>query len=153
MTDKISRADRSRNMSRIKNKDTKPEMIVRQYLFAQGFRYRLHDKKLMGKPDLVLPKYRAVIFIHGCFWHRHRDCQLAYTPKSREEFWLKKFDDNVKRDNVVKEALHHAGWRILTIWECALRSKDKSRHLESAAKWLISSTDCQDIGDTTNFTV
>ena len=150
MTDKISRAERSRNMSRIKNKDTKPEMIVRKYLFAQGFRYRLHDKNLMGKPDLVLHKYRAVIFIHGCFWHRHKSCHLAYTPKSREEFWLKKFENNVKRDKLVKETLLHDGWRILTIWECALRSKDKNRYLESTAKWLISSTVSQDIGDSTN---
>ena len=152
MTDKISRAERSRNMSRIKNKDTKPEMIVRKYLFAQGFRYRLHDKKLMGKPDLVLPKYRAVIFIHGCFWHRHKDCPLAYTPKSREEFWSKKFESNVKRDKLVMETLHHEGWRILTIWECALRSKDMSRHLENTAKWLTSSIFSQDIGDTKSFT-
>ena len=116
-------------MASIKSKNTKPEMLVRKFLHGHGFRYRLHDKSLPGKPDIVLPKYKTIILIHGCFWHRHSGCVLAYTPKSNVEVWQKKFADNVKRDIEVLNELTNAGWKVLIVWECRLR-KDSSNYLE-----------------------
>ena len=138
MVDTVDKATRSKNMSKVRNKDTKPELLVRKYLHSRGIRYRLHDKKLCGKPDIILAKYRAVIFIHGCFWHRHENCHLAYTPKSRVDFWTRKFESNVKRDKQVHSLLKEDGWRILTIWECALRSKNVEIYLEQVCQWLTS---------------
>ncbi|AFD28107.1 DNA mismatch endonuclease vsr (plasmid) [Deinococcus gobiensis I-0] len=111
-------------MSRIRAKDTKPEMVVRRLLHGAGFRYRLNDRRLPGTPDLVLPKYRAVIFIHGCFWHRHH-CPLFHWPKSRQEFWVAKLTRNVERDQEASKQLLEAGWRVLTVWECALRGQGR----------------------------
>lgn len=108
---------RSRLMSRIKAKDTKPEMLVRSAAHRLGLRFRLHDKQLPGKPDLVLPKHRTVIFVHGCFWHRH-GCKLASNPKSRQDYWAPKFESNVRRDAEHRAALEAAGWRVVVIWEC-----------------------------------
>ena len=125
MTDIISKEKRSWNMSRIKGKNTKPERIVRSVLHRMGYRFRLHRKDLPGKPDIVLPKYRTVIFVHGCFWHRHKGCKYAYTPKSRVDFWKKKFKENVKRDKKKREELVKAGWKIVIVWECRLRNSDK----------------------------
>lgn len=105
-------------MSRIKCRDTKPEMVARSMLHRMGYRFRLHVKTLPGKPDIVLPKYKTVIFVHGCFWHRHKGCKYAYTPKSRVEFWRAKFEANVANDHRVRAALRRAGWRTLTVWEC-----------------------------------
>ncbi len=116
--DRISKEHRSWNMSRIKGKDTTPELRVRSTLHKLGYRFRLHRKDLPGKPDIVLPKYRTVIFVHGCYWHRHPGCKYAYTPKSRVEFWTKKFQENVERDRINDEALKIAGWKIWIIWEC-----------------------------------
>lgn len=112
---------RSYNMSRIKGKDTKPEMLVRKFLFAQGFRYRLHVKKLPGKPDIVLPKYKTVIFIHGCFWHGHKGCRYFVVPKTRTEWWINKIERNKQNDKIAIKALKKAQWDVITIWECELK--------------------------------
>ncbi len=118
MADRISPEKRSWNMSRIRGKDTKPELRVRSQLHRMGYRFRLHRKDLPGRPDIVLPKYDTVIFVHGCFWHRHKGCRFAYTPKTRVEFWQTKFDLNVRRDRRNEAALRKRGWRIIRIWEC-----------------------------------
>ena len=118
MTDRLSKEHRSWNMSRIRGKNTKPEKLVRSLLHRMGYRFRLHRRDLPGKPDIVLPKYKTVIFVHGCFWHRHRGCKLAYTPRSRIEFWQKKFRSNVARDKKVQHALKAKGWRVIVVWEC-----------------------------------
>lgn len=108
-------------MSQIKGKNTKPEMLVRQFLHAQGLRYRLHDKKLPGKPDLVLLKYKTVVFVHGCFWHKHEGCRYFVVPKTRTDFWLTKIGKNVTNDERQQAELTAAGWKVLTIWECELK--------------------------------
>lgn len=122
MTDVHDKATRSYNMSRIKGKNTKPEMLVRKFLHAQGFRYRLHVNDMPGKPDIVLPKYRTVIFIHGCFWHGHEHCRYYVLPKTRTEWWLNKINRNVANDNISVKKLELAGWRIIIIWECTLKA-------------------------------
>lgn len=122
MTDSLSPEKRSWNMSRIKGKDTKPEMTVRSLLHKMGYRFRLHRKDLPGVPDIVLPKYKTAIFIHGCFWHRHNGCKLAYNPKTRIEFWNKKFRDTVKRDRLNIKKLEDLGWNTEIIWECEVKN-------------------------------
>lgn len=122
--DTVDPKTRSKIMASVRGKDTTPELQIRKSLHQRGFRYRLHPKNLPGHPDLVLPKYRAVIFVHGCFWHRH-GCHLSTTPKTRQEFWKEKFAANVERDRRVVEELRSAGWRVLTIWECSLKGKEK----------------------------
>ncbi len=124
MADVHSPKIRSYNMSRIKAKDTKPEILVRKYLFSHGLRYRLHDKKLPGKPDIILPKYRIIIFVHGCFWHGHESCRYFAPPKTRTEWWMNKIKGNIENDIKKKELLEKMGWSIITIWECQLK-KDK----------------------------
>jgi DNA mismatch endonuclease (patch repair protein) len=121
MTDVHSKETRSYNMSRIRSKDTKPELLVRKYLFSKGFRYRLHEKKLPGKPDLVLTKYKTVIFVHGCFWHSHQNCKYAVIPKSNLEYWQNKISKNQSRDSVNEDQLAKLGWKIIVIWECELK--------------------------------
>ncbi len=111
-------------MSRIRGKDTKPELRVRSQLHRMGYRFRLHRKDLPGRPDIVLPKYDTVIFVHGCFWHRHKGCRFAYTPKTRVEFWETKFEQNVRRDKRNAAALWRGGWRVLKIWECEMESSE-----------------------------
>lgn len=133
MADSLSPEKRSWNMSRIKGKDTSIEIQVRKYLFSQGFRYRKNVTSLPGKPDIVLPKYHAVIFVHGCFWHRHPGCKYAYTPKTRIEFWQEKFDKNVQNDSLHREELTGAGWRVFVLWECQLRGHQKELTLRSLA--------------------
>ena len=108
-------------MSRIRGKNTKPEMLVRKYLFAHGYRYRLHSKNLPGKPDIVLPKYKTVIFVHGCFWHGHKDCKYFVVPKTRTDWWLNKINGNKANDAKKELALKQAGWKVLVIWECQLK--------------------------------
>ena len=110
-------------MSRIRGKDTSIEVKVRKYLFSQGFRFRKNDKRLPGKPDVVLPKYHTVIFVHGCFWHRHPGCKDETTPKTRTEFWLDKFEKNVANDRIHREALEAAGWKVITLWECEIKKQ------------------------------
>lgn len=115
---------RSYNMSRIKSKDTKPEEIVRKYLFAHGFRYRKNDKRLPGTPDIVLPKYKTVIFVNGCFWHGHKQCRYFVIPKSNTKFWVDKINKNIDRDATNIDKLILLGWNVITVWECELK-KDK----------------------------
>ena len=116
---------RSRNMSAIKSKNTKPEIAVRKLLHSMGYRFRLHRKDLPGSPDIVLPKYKTVIFVHGCFWHRHENCKYASTPKTRKEFWESKFKANINRDNLNQANLLLRGWKIIIIWECQLKGDIK----------------------------
>ncbi|MGM0582790.1 MAG: very short patch repair endonuclease [Bacteroidota bacterium] len=118
-----SPVQRSFNMSKISCKNTKPEILVRKWIWAKGYRYRLHRKDLPGKPDIVLPKYRAVIFVNGCFWHRH-GCRQTTTPKSRKDFWLAKFETNIARDRRNIKSLMEKSWRVMIVWECKLRRKD-----------------------------
>jgi DNA mismatch endonuclease, patch repair protein len=114
-------------MSRIKGKDTKPEVAVRALLHQMGLRFRLHVRRLPGCPDVVLSRWKSVIFVHGCFWHRHPNCRLAYTPKSREKFWISKLEGNVLRDKDALEALKQLGWKPLVVWECELRDMSRLR--------------------------
>ena len=111
-------------MSRIRNKGTKPEVTLRKALFARGFRYRVNVGTLPGKPDIVLPRYKTVIFVHGCFWHGHPSCKYAYTPKRNTEFWVNKISGNQERDAAVKRELVEAGWRVIIVWECELRHEN-----------------------------
>jgi len=148
MTDIVDRKTRSRMMAGIKGKDTKPELTLRRALHARGFRYRLHSRQLAGRPDLVLPKLRAVIFVHGCFWHRHQGCRYNTTPATRTEFWRKKFSDNVKRDTAAREALLESGWRVATVWECALRRPEQIGTLtRKLSVWLASDSDQVEFGN------
>ena len=133
MADSLSPEKRSWNMSRVKGKDTSIEIQVRKYLFSQGFRYRKHVSTLPGKPDIVLPKYHAVVFVNGCFWHRHPGCKDAYMPKSRMEFWQEKFDHNIQNDEQHRKELTEAGWKVITIWECEI-----NKHFDKTMKSLIS---------------
>lgn len=129
MVDVVSQEVRSRMMAGIRGKNTKPEMLVRRFLHAKGFRYRLHDKALPGKPDMVLPRYQTVIFVHGCFWHRHLACQFATTPSTNRSFWLKKFEKNEVRDRLAAETLISLGWKVIILWECGLRSGEAAECL------------------------
>ena len=118
-------------MSRIRNKGTKPEVTLRKALFARGFRYRVNVGTLPGKPDIVLPRYKTVIFVHGCFWHGHPGCKYAYTPKSNTEFWVNKISGNRERDAVVKRKLEESGWKVIVVWECEIK------HVKDLANLLI----------------
>ncbi len=131
MADVHDKKTRSYNMSRIRGKDTKPEMIVRKFLFAKGYRYRLHAKNLPGKPDIILPKYKTIIFIHGCFWHGHEGCKYYVIPKTRTEWWVEKIGKNKKKDKENYEKLAETDWRILTIFECELKGKKQEETLNS----------------------
>jgi DNA mismatch endonuclease, patch repair protein len=124
MADVHSAQVRSYNMSRIRSKDTKPELLLRKVLFANGFRFRLHDKSLPGKPDIVLKKYNTVILVHGCFWHGHKDCKYFVVPKTRTEWWLNKIEGNQRNDLAKKKELKKAGWNVIEVFECELK-KDK----------------------------
>lgn len=124
MADVHSKETRSYNMSRIRSKDTKPELLVRKFLHKQGFRFRLHVKDLPGKPDIVLPKYRTVIFIHGCFWHGHEGCKYYVVPKTRTEWWVEKIGKNVQNDSKSINALM-SNWKVVTIWQCQLKTSTK----------------------------
>jgi DNA mismatch endonuclease (patch repair protein) len=112
-------------MSKIRSKNTKPELALRKALFARGFRYRVNDTKMPGKPDIVLPKYKTVIFVHGCFWHKHEGCKYAYTPKTNTKFWVDKINSNAERDKTNLQKLTALGWNVLTVWECEIRHKYK----------------------------
>lgn len=125
MADIKSPEERSKNMSAIKNKNTRPEVYLRKLLFSRGYRYRICSGNIPGHPDLWLRKYNVAIFVNGCFWHRHQDCRFAYTPKSRIEFWEKKFEANTNRDNIVRHQLEEQGYRYLIVWECAINQSRK----------------------------
>ncbi len=139
MGDVHSKKTRSYNMSRIRSKDTKPEMLVRKHLFSYGFRYRLHDKKLPGKPDIVLPKYKTVIFIHGCFWHGHEACSYYVIPKTRTDWWLNKINNNIANDGKSVLKLTALGWKVLEIWECDLKKGKAEQTLTALANEIRSS--------------
>jgi len=122
MADSLTPTQRSENMRRIRGQDTKPEIALRSALHRQGFRFRKNDRRLPGKPDIVLPKYRTVVFVNGCYWHRHPGCEKATTPKTNTEFWMKKFRENVKRDAAKTAQLRDMDWKVLTVWECEISS-------------------------------
>lgn len=139
MSDVVDRATRSRMMSGIRAKDTKPEVLIRKALHKNGFRYRLHDKQLPGKPDMVFPRYKAVIQVNGCFWHSH-GCHLFKWPSTRKEFWEAKLLDNRRRDECTTRELANLGWRVLVIWECALKGKRKrgfEEVIQTTINWLL----------------
>lgn len=123
MADVHDMATRSYNMSRIKNKNTKPEILVRKFLFSNGYRYKINDKKLPGKPDIVLPKYKTVIFVNGCFWHGHENCKYFKLPATRTEWWKKKIEGNIKNDTIKHALLKEAGYKVIVIWECKVKNK------------------------------
>lgn len=131
-----SKEVRSYNMSCIKGKNTKPEEIVRKYLFSQGFRYRKNDKRYPGTPDIVLPKYRTVIFINGCFWHGHNGCRYYVTPKTNTEFWLKKINRNIGRDKKNVSDLREMGWNVLVVWECELKPGMREKTLSTIVQQI-----------------
>ena len=122
MVDSLTPEKRSWNMSRISGKNTKPELAVRSLLHRQGFRFRVNRTDLPGKPDIVLKKHKTVVFVHGCFWHRHKGCSDASTPKTRTQFWQKKFDGNVARDKRNVRALRESGWNVIVVWECEIKA-------------------------------
>lgn len=124
MADKHTPEQRRFNMQQIKGKNTKPEMLLRKILFSKGYRYRINSKNLQGKPDIVLKKYNTVIFVHGCFWHGHKNCKYFVIPKTRTAFWTEKINTNIKRDQNNVESLLNLGWNVITVWECELK-KDK----------------------------
>lgn len=137
MADVHDKKTRSYNMSRIKGKNTKPEIIVRKYLFANGIRFLLHNKKLPGKPDLTLSKYKTLIFINGCFWHGHEGCRYFKLPKTRSEWWNKKIEETKERDTKAIKDLKELGWKSLVIWECELKPKHKEVHLNNLLNNII----------------
>lgn len=146
MADTFSKAERSKIMSAVKSQDTKPEIIVRKYLFAKGFRFRKNVSAMPGKPDIVLPKYRTVVFVHGCFWHGHKGCRHADLPKSNFEYWREKIHKNITRDQKAISELSMAGWTVLIIWECEINKTPKSiKKLDFLYRALV-----QSIGDKIN---
>lgn len=126
VTDTLTIAERSLLMAKIKGKNTRPEIAVRSLLHRAGYRFRTHVASLPGKPDIVLPRYRTVVFVHGCFWHRHKGCKAATTPKSHRKFWSDKFDRNVSNDRKHQRQLRRLGWKVVTVWECQLRWPEKA---------------------------
>ncbi len=132
--DNRSKEDRSKNMSHIPSKNTKPEETVRKYLFSKGFRYRKNVSKLPGKPDIVLPKYKTVVFVNGCFWHGHQGCKWFVRPKTNTEFWNAKFQYNIDRDQRNYKKLEEMGWRVLIIWECEIRHGDPIEAMDNLIK-------------------
>ena len=142
MVDVVSKEKRSQMMAGIRGKNTKPEIIVRKMLFANGYRFRINKKIGNTRPDIVLPKWNLCIFVHGCFWHRHQGCKLTYTPKTNVEFWTNKFQGNIARDKQNYSSLINANWRVGIIWECTIRSEDLSaeklyKFVESSSSWEI----------------
>lgn len=134
MMDVVDKKTRSRMMSGIRGKNTKPEILVRKYLHSQGLRYSLHRQDLPGKPDIVLLKYKTVILVHGCYWHRHEGCKYTTTPKSNTDFWLNKFAGNVERDRRNQEELAKLGWKVIVFWECEAKDNGKLRSLVNSIK-------------------
>lgn len=138
MTDVHTKEKRSFNMSRIKGKDTKPEIIVRRWLFSKGFRYRVHDKKLIGSPDIVLSRFRTVVFVHGCFWHGHDNCKQFVLPKTRTDWWNRKIVNNKEKDMRVIKVLENEDWNVIVIWGCELTAKKRVRTMEDLVKRIQS---------------
>lgn len=150
MSDVVDASTRSRMMAGIRGTDTKLELLIRKGIHARGYRFRLYDKNLPGKPDLVFPRYNAVIFIHGCFWHAH-ECHLFKWPASRKAFWYQKLSANRQRDEQIREALLSMGWRVMTIWECSIRKPGTNRDhelgsiLDRIERWLYSDRKITDL--------
>ena len=138
MADVHDKKTRSYNMSQIKGSDTKPEMIVRKYLHAKGLRYRLHDKSLPGKPDLVFKKYKTAVFINGCFWHGHANCKYFKLPKTRTEWWRDKIEKTKNRDQIAIDKLISADWKVIVVWECKLKSNNQQRFLINLYDKIVS---------------
>ncbi len=136
--DVFSKSKRSYIMSKVSSEDTKPEILVRKYLFSEGFRYRKNVKDLPGKPDIVLPKYNTIIFVHGCFWHGHENCEAAKLPDSNLNYWVKKISSNMNRDSQNIQILRKFGWNVIIIWECELKAKVRKERLTSLVKEIIS---------------
>ena len=132
--DNHSKEVRSYNMSQIRSKNTKPEELVRKYLFAAGFRYRKNDKRMPGHPDIVLPKYKTVVFVNGCFWHGHEGCRYFIWPKSNIEYWQKKINGNIERDKDIYTLLRKQGWNVIIVWECELKRKSANETIEKLVK-------------------
>lgn len=139
MADVHTKTQRSYNMSRIRSTETKPEIIVRKYLFSRGLRYRKNDKRYPGKPDVVLPKYKTIVFVHGCFWHQHEGCRYAVTPGTNVDFWKNKLTNNINRDSATKALLESQGWNVIIIWECELRKDKREKTLDALYKSIINS--------------
>ncbi len=139
MTDVHDKATRSYNMSRIRSKNTKPEMVVRKFLFSKGFRYRLHGKNLPGKPDIVLARHKTAIFVQGCFWHGHENCKYFKIPETRKKWWTKKIEQTKKNDDKIQTLLKTDGWKVIVIWECELKKEKKEKTLLD----LIEEIKCQ----------
>jgi DNA mismatch endonuclease (patch repair protein) len=137
LADIFTKQKRSRIMSKITGKETKPEILVRKYLFANGFRYRKNAKELPGKPDIVLPKFKTVIFVHGCFWHGHKGCNKSALPSTNTKFWKEKISKTVERDKTKARKLLQAGWNVLTIWQCELQSKVREKNLNRLKNQII----------------
>ncbi|WP_315264422.1 DNA mismatch endonuclease Vsr [Tannerella forsythia] len=135
--DVFSKSKRSDIMSKVSGKDTKPEVLVRKFLFSKGFRYRKNVKDLQGKPDIVLPKYKTIIFVHGCFWHGHENCEAAKLPASNIEYWTKKVTSNVTRDSQNIQSLKKTGWNVIIIWECELKVKNREKRLDSLVNEIL----------------
>jgi len=133
MADVHSKETRSYNMSQIKSKNTKPEIIVRKFLFSKGFRFRIHNKNLPGNPDIVLRKFRTIIFVNGCFWHGHNGCKFFTIPKTRSEWWLEKINKTIANDIKARDALKELGWKVIEIWECDLKNKSEETLIHLAA--------------------
>ena len=136
--DNHDKATRSYNMSRIRSTNTKPEELVRKYLFSMGLRYRKNDKRYCGKPDIVLPKYKTIIFVNGCFWHGHEGCRYFVMPKSNLEYWNNKIRRNIERDKQSIEKLRTEGWKVIVVWECELKKNKKAETLLNLYKSIIS---------------
>ncbi|WP_289077665.1 DNA mismatch endonuclease Vsr [uncultured Parasutterella sp.] len=137
MADIKSKKDRSINMSKIQSRNTKPELFVRSILHRMGYRFRLNRKDIFGHPDIVLPKWRIAIFVHGCFWHGHQNCPKSKLPSTNTEFWASKISGNIERDRLVKDTLIGLGWRVLVIWQCSMKNKEKQVELSSKIKkWV-----------------
>jgi len=137
MADVHNMQTRSYNMSRIKNKNTNPEMLVRKFLFSKGFRYRLHVKNLPGKPDIVLPRYKTVIFVNGCFWHGHENCKYYVIPKTKTEWWTQKIVNTQIHDHIAKQELEKLGWKVVVVWECELKKDKRTNALNSLALIIL----------------
>ena len=137
MSDIFSKTKRSDIMSKISGKETKPEVLVKKYLFAQGFRYRKNVKDLPGKPDIVLPKYKTVVFVNGCFWHGHKNCKRSTLPTSNTQFWKEKISKNILRDSENVQKLMNMGYKVLTVWQCELTAKTREKRLNKLIKHII----------------
>ena len=137
MADVHTKTQRSYTMSRIRSTETKPEVIVRKYLFSRGLHYRKNDKRYHGKPDIVLPKYKTIVFVHGCFWHQHEGCRYAVMPSTNVDFWKKKLSANISRDISTKLLLESQGWNVITIWECELRKEKRENTLDTLYHSII----------------